>query len=72
MGVVAHVVQAPVIELVCICKCPAAGDIQQRIRLNRVAHATTKSAYTRVAEFIGEIEMYFPRLRRSCSDCRRH
>src|SRR5271156_1194477 len=44
-------------RLVCICECPAAGDIQQRIRLNRVAHATTKSAYARVAEFIGEIEM---------------
>src|SRR5271163_517508 len=44
-------------RLVCICECPAAGDIQQRIRLNRVTHATTKSAYARVAEFIGEIEM---------------
>src|SRR5277367_3700607 len=43
-------------RLVCICECPAAGDIQQRIRLNRVAHATTKSAYARVSEFIGETE----------------
>ena len=58
-------------RLVCICECPAAGDIQQRIRLNRVAQATTKSAYARVAEFIGEIER-MPRLRRSCSDCRCH
>src|SRR5277367_5441841 len=43
-------------RLVCICECPAAGDIQQRIRLNRVTHATTKSAYARVSEFIGETE----------------
>jgi hypothetical protein len=43
-------------RLVCICECPAAGDIQQRIRLNRVPHATTKSAYARVSEFIGETE----------------